>query len=308
MFSAYASASLNGNSQDFKLSSNLERLYLKFSVERLCSTPAFADIFGRIQKYRQFVRDHVSRLMEIRQIANAYRTMSEEWGFNFTFPKLLSDEEHTVTFKEIIPVHLIGRKMGGGKVLHSYNLVPIQSFGDLNGRMLGLTGPNGEGKTVTEEALLDAIYDAHSGLPIFGSGFALNVKKALAAVFPERGDGSACELMLVKMKNVLEALQQLPANQTVLVIDELGGFTQEDSGLGIGSRFLRTISNHKCSTVFATQITELAEFAERELGAFCCKVTSGHQIVKGIGRGMAEELAVRVGLDAMLAPSEKPGK
>jgi|GEM_PF-4100931 len=292
------------DNQELEMSGVLKAEYLRFTVSHICESAPFSADYAEVTRYRDFVRSHVRILEDIRKIALALAKRAEDWHTALSFPEFIADDKHVVSFKELAPVHLIGRETVGGKILEPWNIARIRSFADLNGKMIGLTGPNGKGKTVTEEALLYAIYDAHCGFPIFGQGLVLNTKVALGAVFLERGDkGSACELMFEKMRRILIALKTLPPNQTVLIIDELGSATQEVSGYAIGKRFLATLVKHGCSTVFSTQITALAQEAQKAFGALCYQITPEHKVVPGIGMGMAEQLAKEVGLDALLEPA-----
>jgi hypothetical protein len=269
------------------------------SVEGLRQTSQFASKCQDVESYRTFV---FSKVMELREILAALECLlnkSKEWGLPLSFPRILSDSEHVMSFDKLSPIHLIGRKVGG-KNIQASDLVPISSLPPLNGRMIGLTGQNAGGKTVTAEALLGAIYLAQSGLPVFGENVALNVKSTLGMVFLERGEGSTLQLMLQKTKNVLEAVQRSPGKDIVVFLDEVGTGTQELAGLQLGERVLSSLAKAGCSVVFSTQITELAERAESKMGAVCYKMDLAHRIQPGIGAGGAEVLMENMGFSNLL--------
>jgi len=130
----------------------------------------------------------------------------------------------------------------------------------LDGQMVCLTGRNGGGKTVAQLSLGDIIYLTQSGLPSFGEDISLNVKKMLGMVFiGSRGEhGSTFESLVIKTRDVLLAADKYKANEIVMIMDELGAGTQQYSGKNLALRLLKTLHNRGISTIFSTQITEVA--------------------------------------------------
>ena len=280
-------------------SSELENRFKWYTVDGLRQTPQLVEKCKKAEQYRLFVSSKFNELNEISQLVNCLVNKSEEWNLPLHFPEILSNSNHVVSFDQLIPVHLIGRRVGE-KIIGSKDLVPISSLVPLNGRMIGLTGQNSGGKTVTEEAIVAAVYFAQSGLPVFGTNLALNAKSTIGMVFLERGEGSTVELMLRKTMKVLQAVQQSPENSILVVLDEVGSGTQESAVLGLAERILTKLGKSGCSILFSTQITALAQKAEKNMDAICFKVDMDHRIQPGIGVGEVDRLAEKVGINSFL--------
>ena len=185
--------------------------------------------------------------------------------------------------------------------LKGKEIVPVRGLPSINGQMIGFTGSHGGGKTVTSETIVECIFLAQSGLPVFGKGFRLNPKELLGIVFIERGEGSTAQLLLQKSVNILKAIRQTDSSKIVLIFDELGTGTQEAAGLKLGQDLLRSLAGRNISVIFSTHITALAEFAQEELGVECLQFTKDHRILPGIGTGEMEVLRKDTGFDQLLS-------
>jgi hypothetical protein len=219
----------------------------------------------------------------------------------FCFPTVVPDDKNIVSFDNLAPVHLIGmdNKNKSAKI-KSQELRLITGLPALNGQMVSLTGQNGGGKTATEVEMINALYQAHMGLPVFADHFTFNAKDVIAMVFVEKGQGSMLQVLMQKLKSVAEEVKTRPNNKIVVIIDELLTGTQEKDGLDIGKKYLRMLSQTKCSIMFVTQITQLAEFSQAELGAACFYFAKDGSMKPGIGTGNAYFLSEEVGLDKYL--------
>jgi len=277
-------------------SSEVDRTYRWYEVnDHFLQRDEFGGRYQKLQRYRNFVADQVRELRQIVEITDALRQRANKWEMPLTYPTILDEGAHLVSFDSLYPIHLMTHEGFKPK-----QLVPIETLSALNGNMLGLTGQNAGGKTVTEETIVGKIFMAQSGLPIFGTGFALNPKSQIGLVFLERGEGSTLELMLRKSRAVLEAIEDSDSNGFVIVLDEVGTGTQQMAGLTLGRKLLSKLAESGCSVIFSTQITELAEFAESELNAQCFQFDLDHQISTGIGTGGAELLIEQLEMQDLL--------
>jgi len=261
-----------------------------FAITNLYNSEELRTTHQALLEHREFVKTNFEVLKELATAVSAFQKTAEKEGSPLCLPEIL-DGEHMVSFENLFPVHLMGR---------NENLVPISGLPQLNGTLLGLTGFDGGGKTVTSLAIPLATYLAQCGFPVFASQFSLNVKKVLGMVFIERGERSTCEMLVEKLTKVLGEALQHKGNEVILVLDELGSATQEQSGFELGCDVLKTVQQHEISTIFSTQIQDLAQFAQEELGAQCFQLNSQHQIFDGIGDGGMAELRKRSGLDKLL--------
>jgi hypothetical protein len=278
----------------------VEMAYQWYSIPAICETIC-RDEYDQARKYRTYVKNHFEQLKPIAELAETLLAKSKEWKIGLSFPEILGSSSHLIAFDSLSPVYLIGRAkwtgMSKDREITAKDLIPLKGI-SLNGQIIGLTGQNAGGKTVTLETMVDNLIQAQSGLPIFGQGFKFNPKKAIALMFLERGEGSTFQLQLNKAKEVIRAAQEFLPEELVIVIDELGTGTQEADGELFGNRLLKTLAAHKPSIVFSTQIPRLAEYSQ-ELGSQCYQFDLAHKIDKGIGKSGAEALMAEVGLSEM---------
>lgn len=279
---------------------DLDRGFKWYDIESLYRS--HLDDYEAVCAYRDYLNFVLCSLGPIAAISNSLLQKYREWHMPLCFPRILGEDEHLISFNTLYPIHLVGIQDNQDRVLSAEDIIPISSLPSLNGQMIGFTGQNAGGKTATEEAIINAIFLAQSGLPVFGKSFALNIKDEIGMVFLERGIGSTSEMMLLKLKTILEALKgsQGRENRIVLILDELGGGTQEASGLAFSRRFLAKVIRYNCSIIFSTQILGLAEYTQSELKAQCFAFDLEHKITPGISDGGFEKLVARTGVEELL--------
>lgn len=269
-----------------------------YSIEQLYREPAFRETYKRVNHFRNYCGNQMLLLKEIAELSEAFLSKSRKWKMSLCFPTILEDRDHVVSFDSLEPIHLIDEQRL--KKREKLDLVSIKSLPSLNGQLVGLTGQNAGGKSTAEEAIVNAIYLAQSGLPVFGSKFTLNIKNKIGMVFLERGSGSTLELLLRKTKKMLEGLNGSRKNGTVLILDEVGTGTQEIDGFAYGKKLLEKLSKSSCSIIFSTQILDLAKYAQDELDAQCFNFDLNHRISPGIGGGGIEKLMAEIGIQELL--------
>ncbi|MFC1644590.1 hypothetical protein ACFL08_01010 [Patescibacteria group bacterium] len=299
---------ISENFPDFFLSSHkfpspyTDEEHKWFSLENFYASQELSPTHEAIKFHRDFFSSHMDKLREVATLALCIKRKSEELGINLCFPEILDgDHHHVVSFGEIYPVHLLGRD-------DIEEVKAIKGLPDLNGQMLCLTGRHGGGKTVSSLSVTDNVFLAQSGLPVFGTTFRLNIKKALGMVFVERGAGSTSQLILDKMKNILEVAQKYEGKNIVFVIDEIGLGTQESSGFKLGVDLLTALSNAGVSVLFSTQIMSLAEYARDNLSADCIYADKHHVLHAGINDGAMQDLRREKGIDTLLKKINKKGR
>lgn len=262
----------------------------------LYNEPKCKDVYQAARKIRKFVDEYHEELSLILDLADKIRTKAAELKAPLCIPELARDTENIVAFDEIFPIHLLSQINGTNK-----KLVPITGLSRSAGQIICLTGANNGGKTVTGQSVIDNLYLAQSGLPVLGYSFRFNVKSVIGSVFVAGSrEGSTFYALLQKTKKVLVAIENIPGNQIVLVLDEVGTGTQEEAGYEFGKRVLTALAEKGASVLFITQITRLAEFAQDKLGAKCFKLDRKHCISSGIGQGEAESLIKQMGLNSLL--------
>lgn len=276
-------------------SRELDREYRWFAVENAYAMPQWANLVRRLEEHREAFGRLARLLSDVARAVDAVIKKGEELGVPVCVPKI--EPGHVVSFRELYPTQLLFRLERG-------EAVPINGLPELNGRMIGLTGAHGGGKTETELSIAVNIFLAQSGMLVFARQFRFNVKRVLGLVFiANRGQGSTSEQLLVKIRNVLEVIERREGREVVVVLDELGTGTQESSGLDLGRDLLHTLSHRGISVVFSTQITSLAQYATANLDALCYQFDRKHQIRSGIGDGGMRDLRRQIGVDKYLTPT-----
>ncbi len=260
-------------------------------LSNLYKHPALHESVVALQKHRDFFIDRLTELKDIASLITSIEQAAEKSAIPLCMPELLDEAEEIVAFDQIYPTHLLSRKD---------KIFPIKNLPGINGRMVAFTGTHGGGKTVASLSIPVNIYLLQSGLPVFGSGFRANMKRALGMVFLERGDGSTCEMILAKLTNILKATKIYAPHEFIVVIDELGVGTQEESGLQLGKDVLEELRKKGVSTLFSTQILELARHAQENLDAYCFKVDKDHAMAPGISGGDMGALREKSGFNSLI--------
>lgn len=270
----------------------------KFSnVQHLYGLPEVKSDFEQANKYRQFLYSNLDTLKSMNKTINLLIAKSEKWNIPLSMPTIL-EVGNIVSFDGLYPVHLIGRLDVNNKKLKASSLQIIKDLPKINGQLVGLTGQNAGGKTVTHETILYNVYLAQAGLPIFGKNFVLNPKEMLGILFLERGAGSTMQLQIRKTKEILDAVDKVAPVNALLVLDEVGTGTSHDAGVSYGKKVLESVANRKVSCIYTTQLSEVAEYVENDLNGVNYQLTKNHTIQKGIGKPDLTELLAQEGMNS----------
>lgn len=251
--------------------------------------PENKEIFKELTRQRNFFYNGISELASIQQVISDMAFTARRKNLPLCVPKVITDKVG-INFKNLAPINMIDQNK---------EMVPF-SFPELNGKMICLTGRHGRGKSVAGNSVLETLYLAQSGLPVFAEEFSFDVKDVIGAVINDEGHGSTATVFIQKTKNLLENIAKVPSEKSVIFIDEIGKGTQESAGLVLGKRLLDTMAKRHYSVIFNTQIMDLAKYAEQTVQAKCLKVDKNHQFSPGIGEGEMEELVKEIGLDKYL--------
>lgn len=265
-----------------------------FALRNLYGDVLVSSVVAAVRKHRDYFCEQLNTLNDIASIAESMLRVSTQTKMPLCFPQIVSDESHVVQFDEMLPGLLLH------KLPKDEHPVPISGLEPINGRIIGLTGAHGGGKTVASLTVAELIWLAQSGLPVLGRGVRLNVKDVLGLVFIERGEGSTIQLYLEKVHALLKAIKDIDGHRVVIILDELGSATQEADGLKMGRGLLSTFANAGVSVIYSTQIMDLAHYSEDALGAICYQFTRSHQMNPGINDGGLGELLTDMGITEML--------
>lgn len=275
-------------------SSNADQVHRGFALSNVLEAPQFKKRTKTVRSHRKFVVDHIAVLRQVVEVIAELEKVARVRKLPLELPTFV-ENEHVVSFERLYPVHLLPALEDGQR------LCPV-NLPTLNGRMIGLTGDHGGGKSVTMITIAEMVYLAQSGLPVYGQEVQLNMKRFLALAFIEQGiHGSVAQRLIEKLANVLRAVRDVDGRQVVVMLDELGSATQEGDGFETGYQLLRKLKELGVSVLFSTQITRLAESAQSSLGAICLKVNRRtHQLTPGIGDGGMSDLRRTSGFDKLL--------
>ncbi|MFA5163076.1 MAG: hypothetical protein WC441_00950 [Patescibacteria group bacterium] len=246
--------------------------------------------YKHLLNQRMALKQSLQQLSDLNRVIEIFIKKSEELSIPLCVPEIRDSGKIGVSFNGLAPINM----MGQNKKMIPFDLPTI------NGQMICLTGRHGGGKSVTGKSVIENIYLAQSGLPVFAKSFSLDVKTVLGSVTNDEGEGSTATVFVNKVKNLLEEIHKVPKEQSLVFIDEIGKGTQEDAGFRLGKMILSVLQGKQFSVIFNTQIMGLAEYAKDNLGALCLKVDKNHRFSEGIGDGQMDELIKESGLDHFL--------
>lgn len=243
--------------------------------------------YNVLMTQRRSFRKFMDQLNNLGEAINLFRSEATRLNIPLCAPEIRDNSHIGVSFNGMAPINM----MEQGKTMIPFTM-PI-----INGRMICLTGRHGGGKSVAGKSVIENIYLAQSGLPVFAESFSTDVKTVLGAVTNDQGEGSTATVFVEKVKNLFSEIAKVPKEQSLIFIDEIGKGTQETQGFDLGLNILTALKGQQYSVIFNTQIMRLAETAKDELGAICLKVDKDHSFTEGIGDCQMEQLVKESGLD-----------
>ena len=269
-----------------------------FAVTNIIESKSLMPVYEAGMDNRAFFYRHMGMLKSVLNLAEHLKSKAKELGTSLCDAQVAEDDEHIVSCKELFPVALLTRK-------HE-RPVHIKGLPEINGQLVGLTGPHKRGKTVASLSLAIDLYKFHMGIPPFGHGiFRTNPKKVLGVIFMARGDDSTMNLMLTKAMALLTEIIQsgCKGKDIVFLLDELGSATQHKHGGRLELDVLECFSKNRISTLISTQITDVAETIEASprINGQCFRVNDDFSITPGIGDGELGKLRGERGFDKLLA-------
>lgn len=271
----------------FALSSPQTDAELKwYALENLYNTSENKKTFQELKSQRNFLNDTMNQLSNLSQFINLFEEEARKRQIPICVPQIKNDGKVGVSFVNLAPI---------GMMNQNKEMIPF-TMPTINGRMVCLTGRHGGGKSVAGRSVIESIYLAQSGLPVFAESFSVDVKTVLGAVINDEGEGSKATVFVEKVKNLFSEISKVPKEKSLIFIDEIGNSTQEDSGFDLGKLILIALRDKGYSVIFNTQIMRLAEYA-KDLGAVCLKVNKNHAFSEGIGDGQMDKLIKESGLD-----------
>ena len=226
--------------------------------------------------------------------------------YKLVLPELDISGKKTLQFSNILPIHLKDEKNSSTGTYHTLdNLKAITSLDSHGANLVVLTGQNAGGKSVALETIVNTIWLAHCGVPIFGDNLKFNIRSHIGLCFLSRGTGSTMQLQSKKIANILREFRDAYDPDACLgVIDELGTGTTENNmydpsgGYGFGLKVLNASSSY--DMVVSTQITELANFTDENMDAVTYMFDDNHNISMGIGKPNLTKLIKETGLDEFI--------
>ncbi|MDR0860673.1 MAG: hypothetical protein LBO09_07005 [Candidatus Peribacteria bacterium] len=264
------------------------------SIEHLYKLPQVAETLELSKQFREEVSNFIYGIQRMAQTLYTFTDQAKVWDVKVSMPTVVP--QGAISFKSLIPIHLIGRNDSKGKTLKMKDLRLIKDFPALQGQLLGLTGPNAGGKSVCHEAIMYNFYLAQAGLPVFGEGFTFSPKDFIGILSLEKGEGSTMELQVRKTKDMFD--QIVGKNlKSLLVLDEIGTGTSPDQGYEYGKSVLTVVKRTGADCIYTTQLSAVAEYAETYLGAENYQLTKGYKIRPGIGKANIDDILKNEGMD-----------
>lgn len=246
-------------------------------------------IVNKLEHIRRYTRENMAVLNKLSKIVSYMKKLADEKKLDMCIPEITETHSGT-SFNNLAPIEIFEKPE---------KLIPF-TLPTINGHILCLTGRHGGGKSIAGKSILNSVWVAQSGLPIFAKEFKTELKTAIGSIVNDNGEGSTATVFVEKVKTLLEGIGKVPKGESIIFIDEIGKGTQETAGINLGKRILKTVKDKEYSVVFNSQILQLAEYAQSELGAKCFVVNKEHQFKEGIGDGQMDQLLKEKGLDKYL--------
>jgi len=263
---------------------------------QLLGLPEVVDVMTTISTFFSR-RDEVFReVIRLCRLVLSMRRIAERHNLPLTMPTLVP-QGHIIAFESLAPVYL-ARQNGE-------ELVSITGFEPLAGSTVLLMGDHGGGKTVCCKTILHAILLAQMGLPVFGEGMRWSMRKTLGIALLGRREGiSTMQEMGTKLAKMLRAISEVPKEQLLLIMDEMGSGTSETNGFELSKRVLGAVARSGVDVLSTTQSARIAEELSR-YGAVCYRINREHRITSGIGEADLKTLLVETGVADALEALEK---
>lgn len=258
-----------------------------YALNNLYASKENIATYQELNQQRRKFASIMGQLKSFSAVVEMFRAEAQKLDIPLCVPEIREKGNVGVSFNGMAPINMWSQ---GAKMVPF--TMPI-----INGRMICLTGRHGGGKSVAGQSVIENIYLAQSGLPVFAESFSLDVKTVLGSVTNDTGDGSTATVFVEKVKNLFSEIAKVPKEQSLIFIDEIGKGTQENHGFNLGLNILTALKGREYSVIFNTQIMRLAEHAQNELGAICLKVDKDHTFSEGIGDGQMDQLVKESGLD-----------
>jgi hypothetical protein len=247
------------------------------------------EIVDQLEDIRKYTAENVKSLNMLSNIYEYMKEIADKKGLDICIPELTATHSGT-TFSNLAPIEIFDKDT---------KLIPF-TLPTINGRILCLTGRHGGGKSVAGKSILNSVWIAQSGLPVFAKEFKTELKTAIGSIVNDEGEGSTANNFLDKVIVLLNGIGTVPKGESIIFIDEIGKGTSEAAGINLGKRILRTVKEKGYSVIFNSQILQLAEYAQNELDTKCFVVNKEHQFAEGIGDGQMEQIIKEKGLDKLL--------
>ncbi|NCD00725.1 hypothetical protein EOL94_01385 [bacterium] len=292
-FSSFSSSSINFDSS-----------YQWKYINTMYKADKYKERVEKFEEYRAFARTGFHQLGIYLDISEKIHSFAKKFNSPVCVPEILPSTEHVVEFDNLLPLDMIMKRKLHEKENEDFVPVLINNFPRINGDIIFLTGFHGGGKTTAGQTGLYMTYMALSGIPVFAKSFKTNPKTALGSIVSSEGVDSTATVLIKKSAALLEKASEIPNNQILFFIDEIGKGTQESAGIELGLDLLETFSEKGISLIVNSQIIALAEAAQKHYGALCLKVDENHSFQKGIADGGMDKLRKKTGIDKYIKKSK----
>jgi hypothetical protein len=191
------------------------------------------------------------------------------------------------------------------------HLCDIKPFGELsvNGQIVNLTGQNGSGKSTAMLSVFDLFMMAQAGFPVAASSAKISIKENFLLSFLDRQtEESTFKAKLKKDAAIAIFLNNLPEEdreRTLVIIDELGTATTQESVMPVVEQYINWLAGQKVSVIMSTQIPDLSKYVGEELQGLNYVITSDYNFEPGIGEGEPEKVAREMGFFELLKDTKK---
>lgn len=218
----------------------------------------FAQLNEFYGKYRSFHNDRIQRAVQELTFyvgwAKVEKMISQEFGLDFTLPKVTVDGEQSISdsFDFSMAVKNLSDKDSDSIVTNDYHLLPDRPF-------LIISGPNQGGKTTYARMVGQAYYLLRLGMPIPGSQAILQLKNKIFTHFDRQESSNKLSgLLEIDVQRIHDIIDQVD-DHSFVVLNELFSSTSEEDATELGKRVLTALMKKNVCGIYVTFFEALGD-------------------------------------------------
>lgn len=258
-------------------------------------------------KIADHLDEYIWNIKILSEIDSYYALAQFGFKYDAVFPDI-SDESFLVLKKAKHPLLLAKH------IEDKESVIPLDLELGKNFNTIIITGPNAGGKTVSLKTAGLLTLMANSGMPV--TAHQHSVIGRFSQVFAVIGDKQSIENDLSSFTSSLTDLKTIynkSDEESLILVDELGGGTSPEEGSAIASAFLEIFSKRNCKTIITTHYHSLQVLASQNTKIINASMLFNKNELKPMfvfqpgvpGNSYAVEICSKLGFDSKFLQKAK---